>query len=249
MSLGITAAGWAAIGAVGVTGASIYGSNKAANAQEQAAQGAQATSDRQFDISRSDTLAQLAQTREDQAPYREAGKSALAQIMAGVGTGGQFSGTFDANSLAKDPGYAFRLQEGEAGINRGAAASGMSGSGAVLKALARFNSGQASQEYGAAFDRNSTTFNRLASLAGIGQTATNATQTAGTAANGQLNTLGTNYTGNTINNLGAMGEARASGYVATSNALGSGIKNLYNAYQAGPWTTGGGSGSVENVLI
>jgi hypothetical protein len=49
--------------------------------------------------------------------------------------------------------------------------------------------------------------------------------------------------------LGNAGEARASGYVANANAINSGIKGLYNAYQAGPWTTGGGSGSVENVLI
>lgn len=253
MSLGITAAGWAAIGAVGVTGASIYGSNKAANAQEQTAQGAQATSDRQFDISRQDTLAQLAQTRADQAPYREAGTSALAKIMAGTDTNGEFSQKFDPSKLATDPGYQFRLDQGIKGIDRSAAASGMAGSGAVLKALARFNQGTASDEYNAAYGRftgeQTSKFNRLASLAGIGQTATNATQQAGTTANGQLNTLGTNYTTNTMGNYGAIGEARASGYVANTNALGSGIKNLYNAYQAGPWTTGGGSGSVENVLI
>lgn len=253
MSLGITAAGWAAIGAVGVTGASIYGSNKAANAQEDAARGAQSTSDRQFDISRQDTLAQLAQTRADQAPYREAGTSALAKIMAGVGSGGEFAQKFDANGLTADPGYQFRLGQGISNIDRSAAASGMTGSGAVLKALARFNSGLASDEYGAAYARDSndktTKFNRLASLAGIGQTATNATQTAGTQANGQLNTLGANYTANTTANLGAIGESRASGYVANSNAIGSGIKNLYNAYQAGPWTTPSNGGSVENVLI
>lgn len=236
MSLGITAAGWAAVGAIGVTGASIYGSSKAAGAQEDAARMAQSSSDRQFDISRSDTLAQLAQTRADQAPYRAAGTSALAQIMADQTNPGGV-----ADGLAKDPGYQFRLNQGEAAINRAAAANGTGYSGAALKALARFNSGTASDEYGARF-------NRLASLAGIGQTATNATQTAGTAANGQLNTLGANYSANTTANLGALGESRASGYVATSNALGSGIKNLYNAYQAGPWTANT-SGSVENVLI
>jgi hypothetical protein len=253
MSLGITAAGWAAIGAIGVTGASIYGSSKAANAQEAAAQSAQATSDRQFDISRQDTLAQLAQTREDQAPYRAAGTGALARIMAGVGNGGEFAQKFDSSSLAADPGYQFRLGQGIAGIDRSAAASGMAGSGAVLKALARFNQGTASDEFNAAYGRftgdQTTKFNRLASLAGIGQTATNATQQAGTTANGQLNTLGTNYTTNTMGNLGAMGEARASGYVANSNAIGSGIKGLYNAYQAGPWTTAGNPGAVDNTLF
>jgi hypothetical protein len=252
MSLGITAAGWAAIGAVGTVAVSAYGSNKAANAQENAAHMAQESGDRQFDISRQDTLAQLAQTREDQAPYRAAGQSALAKIMAGVDTNGEFSQKFDGSSLAADPGYQFRLNQGTAALNRSAAATGLSMSGAALKALARFNSGLASDEYGAAYARDSndktTRFNRLASLAGIGQTATNATQQAGTAANGQLNTLGTNYTANTMTNLGNAGEARASGYVAQANNINAGIKGLYNAYQSGPWTTNG-SGSVDNTLF
>lgn len=234
MSLGITAAGWAAIGAVGTTAVAAYGANKAGDAQADAARAAQSSSDRQFDISRQDTLDLLKQQREDQAPFREAGKSALQQIMAGLNN--------PTASLASDGGYQFRQQQGEAAINRAAAATGAGYSGATLKALARFNSGLASDEYGARF-------NRLASLAGIGQTATNATQSAGTSANGQLNTLGTNYSNATTANLGALGEARASGYVASANALGSGIKGLYNAYQMGPWTTGGGSGSVENVLL
>lgn len=237
MSLGLSAAAWAGIGAIGVTGASIYGSSKAASAQADAAQGAQASSDRQFDLSRQDTLAQLAQARADQAPYREAGTSALAQIMAGMGSGGEFSQKFSPASLTSDPGYQFRLEQGIRGIDRSAAASGMSGSGAVLKALARFNQGVASDEFNNAYGRftgeQTTRFNRLASLAGIGQTATNATQQAGTTANGQLNTLGTNYTANTTANLGALGESRASGYVAGANAIGSGIKGLYNAYQLG----------------
>jgi hypothetical protein len=251
MSLGITAAGWAAIGAVGTTAVAAYGSSKASGAQADAARDAQASSDRQFDISRQDTLDRYAEQRADQAPYREAGRSALADIMAGI-NGGQFAQKFDANGLAKDPGYQFRLEQGIGNIDRSAAASGMSGSGAVLKALARFNSGLASDEYGAAYNRftgeQATKFNRLASLAGIGQTATNATQTAGTAATGQLNTLGTNYTANTIGNLSNLGEARASGYVANANAIGSGIKGLYNAYQMGPWTANG-SGSVDNTLF
>jgi hypothetical protein len=245
MSLGLSAAAWAGIAAVGTTAVSAYGSNKASKAQQQAAEGAQASSDRQFDISRQDTLDRYAEQRADQAPYREAGRSALSAIMAGVAPGGQFSGTFDAASLGADPGYKFRLEQGEAGLNRAAAATGAGYSGAQLKALARFNSGTAAQEYGAAFDRNSTTFNRLASLAGIGQTATNATQSAGTSANGQLNTLGANYTANTMTNLANAGEARASGYVANANAIGSGIKGLYNAYQMGS----GGSGSVDNTLF
>lgn len=249
MSLGITAVGWGAIGALGATAVTAYGSNKAAGAQADAAASAQASGDRQYDLSRADSLAQYNQAREDQAPYRAAGTSALAQIMAGMQPGGQFTGAYDANALVKDPGYAFRLQEGEAGINRAAAATGAGYSGATLKALARFNSGQASQEYGAAFDRNSTVYNRLAGVAGIGQTATNATQQAGTTTNSTLAQLGMANTNNVTSALSSAGEARASGYVAGANNLTSGIKSLYNAYQAGPWTTSGGSGAVENVLF
>jgi hypothetical protein len=237
MSLGITAAGWAAIGAVGTTAVSAYGASKAGDAQEDAARAAQSSSDRQFDISRQDTLDLLKQQREDQAPYREAGKSALAQIMADLANPAGVSAT-----LGADPGYLFRVNEGESAIKRAAAATGAGYSGATLKALARFNSDNASSEYGARF-------NRLAQVAGIGQTSTNATQSAGTSANSQLNSLGTTYANRNAAILGDMGEAAASGYVARSNAIGSGIKGLYNAYQAGPWTTGGGSGSVENVLL
>lgn len=231
MSLGITAAGWAAIGAVGTTAVSAYGSHKAASAQEQAAQQGQDEAAREFDLSRSDTLANLAKADAYQAPYREAGQSALAKIMAGLNN--------PSSVLPSDPSYQFQQQQGEAGINRAAAATGAGYSGATLKALAKFNTGLASADYGA-------NFNRLATVAGLGSTATNQTNNTASTATGQLNTLGANYTNNISALLGAQGEARASGYVSSSNAIGSGIKSLYNAYQAGPWTS---SGSVENVLI
>lgn len=251
MSLGLSAAAWVAIG---TTAVSAYSSNKAANAQEDAANRAQQTGDRQFDISRQDTLDQLAQTRADQAPYREAGTSSLAKLMAGTAADGEFSQKFDPSALPSDPGYQFRLQQGEQALNRAAAAGGAGYSGAALKALARFNQGTASDEYGAAYGRftgeQTTKFNRLASLAGIGQTATNQTQAAGTAANAQLNTLGANYTANTMTNLGNAGEARASGYVATGNAINGGIKNLYGMYSGGTLFSGGGnSGAVDNTLF
>lgn len=230
MSLGISAVGWLAAGTVASTAVSAYGANKASKAQAQAARDAQTSSDRQFDISRQDTLNQLAQVRADQAPYREAGYSALAKLMAD-----QANPAGITANLAKDPGYQFRLEQGTAAAERAAAASGMTGSGAVLKALARFNQGLASDEYGARF-------NRLASLAGIGQTATNATQQAGMNANGQLNALGTNYAANTAANLGALGEARASGYVGVSNAIGSGIRGMFNAGMMG-----GGGGNLTSL--
>jgi hypothetical protein len=244
MALGISAATWAVIGTTAVTA---YSANKSANAQEDAANAARQQSDDQYKLNRQDQIALLAQQREDQAPYRAAGTSALAKIMEGTSTGGRFSGDFDAMSLNKDPGYQFRRAEGEAGINRAAAATGAGFSGATLKALARFNSGLASQEYGAAFDRNTAGFNRLASLAGIGQTATNATQSAGTSAYNNIGTWGANNAALSGRLTQDAGEARASGYVATGNAVNQGIKGLFNAYQMGGG--GDGGGAMRNTLF
>jgi hypothetical protein len=69
-----------------------------------------------------------------------------------------------AAKMENDPGYQFRLQQGEEAINRSAAARGGRLGGATLKALAGYNSGMAAQEYGAANDRQ---MSRNAQQAGI----------------------------------------------------------------------------------
>ena len=56
-------------------------------------------------------------------------------------------------NFQEDPGYAFRQQQGERGINRAAAARGQFFSGRVGQELSDFNSGLASQEYGNAYNR------------------------------------------------------------------------------------------------
>lgn len=230
MSLGLSAAAWVAIG---TTAVSAYSANKSSKAQSGAASAAGERSDRQFDLSRQDQLAQLAQQREDSAPYREAGTQSLKQLMSGTAPGGEFDKKFSMQDYEADPGYQFRQSEGEAGIQRQAAAGGTRYSGAVLKALARFNSGLASQEYGAAYSRynNDQTmkFNRLSGLAGTGQTATQALNTSGQQVNASIAQLGNANETRVGNNLTDAAEARASGYVATGNALSTGIKNLYNA--------------------
>lgn len=221
--------------AVGSAVTSAYGSNKAAKAQESAARTAADTSQKQYEQTRSDQLAQYQQQREDQAPYRQAGYGALSQLSAGIGEGGQFARNFSAADFNADPGYQFRQQEGEQSINRAAGARGGLYSGATLKALSRFNSGLASQEYGNAYQRfnndNTTKFNRLASIAGVGQTATNATGQAGQNAYGVIGQAGMNNAGQVGNALQNAGEARASGYVGAANAFGSAAKQYYDYNQ------------------
>lgn len=210
-------------------------SSKAAKSQTNAANQAGERSDRQFDISRQDQLAQLAQQREDSKPYREAGYTSLAELMKGTAEGGDFNREFGADDFKADPGYAFRVAEGEAGLNRTLAANGSQYSGAALKALERFRSGTAAQEYGAAFDRfntNKTTrFNRLASLANVGQTSNQQQSAAGQRTYENIANLGASNVARQGQYLQDAAEARASGYVGTANAIGSGIRGLANSYQ------------------
>ena len=156
---------------------------------------------------------------------------------------GALSKRFTLQDYQADPGYQFRLQQGEQGISRAASARGGQYSGATLKALANFNSGLASQEYGSAYSRfnadQTNKFNRNATLAGIGQTANSATGNAGTSAYGTIAQVGQNTANQVGANLQNAGEARASGYVGQANAIGSGIKQAYNAYQQNQALQGG----------
>lgn len=122
------------------------------------------------------------------------------------------TGGMPYGGIQMDPGMAFRQQEGQRGIDRMAAARGQRFSGNTLRDSMRFNSGLASQEYGSAF-------NRLASIAGVGQTAT-----------GQQLAAGQNYANAFGANTNAAGQARASGYMGVNNALQSGINNGFNIF-------------------
>jgi hypothetical protein len=123
---------------------------------------------------------------------------------------------FTAQDFQTDPGYEFRKAEGMKGIENSAAARGGLLSGAALKAAGQYNQNFASNEYGNAFNRFNTNqtnqYNRLASLAGVGQTANNAVQTAGQ-----------NYANQAGANLMAAGNATAAGAQRASGYIGQGL--------------------------
>jgi hypothetical protein len=114
----------------------------------------------------------------------------------------------DMSAFFESPGYQFRRDEGMRGLERSAAARGGAFSGNALRALAEFNSGLASQEFG-------NYFNQLASVAGIGQTATN--QTAA---------YGADHAATAGANARYAGDARSSGIVNQANIVGQGINAL-----------------------
>lgn len=153
---------------------------------------------------------------ELQEPWRQAGINALNKIQSG-----DIMGT-------RDPSYQFRLTEGLKALDRQAAARGGLISGGALKAAQRYGQDFASQEFGNAY-------NRLASLAGVGQTATN-----------QLGQAGQANAANVGNLMTSGAAARASGYVGGANALTSGLGQYLNYSQnqsllnrMGPQSSGG----------
>jgi hypothetical protein len=154
-------------------------------------------------------------------PYREAGEQALNKL---IPLATEYT-PFGMQQFQADPGYAFRLSEGQKALERSAAARGGLMGGATGKALARFGQEMGSQEYQNAFNRyqseRQARLNPLQSLAGVGQTA--AQNLAGQA--GQFGS-------NLAETIGAGAQARASGYMGAANAITGGLGQYMN-YQQG----------------
>lgn len=134
---------------------------------------------------------------------------------------GYLSQTFGPDQFKDnlDPGYGFRLQQGNQGVMNAASSGSGSLSGPALKALMDYNQASASQEYGAAFDRFQTQqgniFQRLSSLADRGQ--------ASAAGVGQQGVqTGANIGANII----GAGNASAAGTVGVANAIGGSLSDL-----------------------
>ncbi len=137
---------------------------------------------------------------------------------------------FDPN---QDPGYKFRLQQGMQALERSSAARGGLLSGGTLKDITNYSQDAASNEYMNSYNRyqndQTTKYNRLAAMAGVGQ------QTAsqlGTMGQNASNTIGNilmtsgQQQGNAINDAA---QARASGYLNSAGAWGGAINGIGNS--------------------
>jgi hypothetical protein len=158
------------------------------------------------------------------SPYLAAGSTAINQLSAM----NPFS--FTGSDVANDPGYQFRLQQGEQAIQRSQAASGALGSGGTAKALAGYGQDMASQEYQNAFNRALTTYgtnvNTLGTLAGFGQNA-----------NSQAITAGNNYGNQTaaanLNTAGEQSNVAMQGNQYVGNTGLAGAEAAGNVYMQG----------------
>ena len=226
---------------------SLFGSSQQSKATEKAAESTGAASDRaaalQYQMFREQQAAQekaLAEQRALQEPWRQAGVNALGRMQ-----GGEFAQPaafkFGTSEFQADPGYAFRLAEGQKALERNAAARGGLISGGALKAATGYGQEMGSQEFTRARERalsdystnvarSDVGYNRLAGLAGVGQTATGALGQAagqyGTAMGQAAGQYGTNV-GNLYTQQGAnQGNALLAGAQARTSSYGD-IAKLY----------------------
>jgi len=218
----------------GSLAAGYLGSQAASKAAKEQAAAARYAADLQ--------MQQFQTTNQQGAPVRAAGYRALNTLGslgsgtyniydaegkptgAGIGTD-YFTQQYTPEEFAKgiDPGYQFRLAQGQEATSRAANMGGGMISGNALKGVQDYTQGLASNEFTGAFNRFQTgrtnIYNTLAGIAGLGQQSLNTTANAGTTA-----------AQNAGNAYQAAGAATAGGIVGSANAMGGGIAGAGQGY-------------------
>ncbi len=192
-------------------------------------------------------------------PYRFAGNNANDLLDQGLADGGRFNRTPTMADIQIDPGFDFRLGQGQKTLERSAAARGGAASGTALMDLTRFSQGLASDEYAKAFQRfrDSTgdAFSRLNTVAGRGMDAAgeegkntiNAAQYSGDKTVGAATYGGdkifdaSRITADNANTAAARngeyitqgGNAQAAGIVGKANADSSKLTGFFNGAMGG----------------
>lgn len=243
----------AGLGIAGIAGAgaTIFGAQAGANAQQQAASQANQLQQQMFNT-----------TQGNLNPFIQQGQSTnniLSYLLGtgGTGPGGAAGGQNGAGSLtstfqptmqqlAATPGYQFSLNQGEKSTQNSYAAQGLGSSGAALKGAAGYAQGLAANTYQQQFQnylgQNNQIYNMLSGQAGMGESAAAG---LGSIAQGTANSMNSNIIG--------AGNAQAGADVATGNAVAGGINSGVSSYMsynllqqmlANKATTAPGSGVV-----
>ena len=158
--------------------------------------------------------------REDMAPYRETGYTALKDIERLMP---MFTQQFGPEQLEQylDPSMAFRMKYGTKATERAANVGGGLLSGNTLRSLTEFGQDLASTEYANAFNRAQTEptniFNRLHAISGLGQNAVTTGVQAQQAYGNQASNIMT-----------GQAAAQAAGTVGQANAYAGAIGNIGN---------------------
>ncbi len=148
----------------------------------------------------------------------------IADLEGQISTAQQGGGGPDYSAFYESPGYQFQQEQGILAIDKSAAARGLLMSGGTLRELQRYGQGLASSEFG-------NYANRLASIAGLGQTAA--------LGGGQLGATAAGQVGSSLADIGQSvmsgGQAQAEGIVGAGNALQQGFGNAATALEGIDW--------------
>jgi hypothetical protein len=201
-----------------------------ANAAQSAANTQSAAAKYAADLANS----QYQQSRTDMLPWLNAGTGALGSLTQRLGTSAD-NGTGNYGSLLKpftgadlqnEPGYQFGLAEGNKQLQSQLGRGGSVYGGNALKAIDRYGQDYAGTKYNDAYQRYNTdqgnTYNRLAGVAGTGQTASS--YLGGLGASNASNVGGLVTSGAAANAAGTVGAANAYGNAFTQGA------SSYNNY-------------------
>lgn len=203
----------AAIAAAAGAGVNLLGSVLSSNAQSKAQKAQNAL---QLDMFNRQMAAQ--------EPWRQAGIGALSDMRSLMA---------DPSKIQDSAAYQFRFGEGNRALERNLAARGGSLGGGALRELTRYGQGMASDEF-------TNQYNRLASLAGLGQQSTN-----------QQGAYMGNYSQAGGEGQAMLGNIKASSYGGMANAIGGGISDYMNynllrdVYGSGSGGGGGYSGGMK----
>jgi hypothetical protein len=183
--------------ATAIVGAAVVGGVVASNNAKKSASATRYAADTQAAAAEEASSSQwemFQQSRADQLPWLQTGARSLSALEKKITAGpGKFT---------EDPGYQFRLAEGNKQIGRTASATGGIASGSTLKALTRYGQDYASNEYDKWLQRYYQSLTPYQSLANVGQTTASGIGKEGLYTGAQIGQ-------NTI----AAGNARASGYL------------------------------------
>ena len=137
-----------------------------------------------------------------------------------------------AQTMELDPGYRFAVDEGNQGIQRSAAARGTLLTGGLLKALGRYNTGMAAQQYDTIYNRASNNYDRARDIFTSNQdrpfNMLRALSKDGQVSAQGLSGAGSSYAANQGNLLTGQGNVNAAGQVGSANAWGGAANDIAN---------------------
>lgn len=237
MALGISAATWAGIGAVGSVGVGLYNGSQAADA----AQGANAATQAGNQAAIAEQQRQFDAIQQLLSPYVNAGTGALAGQQNLLGLNGNGAQQTAIDGIRGSAAYTSALQAGENSILQNASATGGLRGGNVQSALSQFSPQLLAQLI-------QQQYSNLGGLSSMGQNAAAGVGNAGMSTGNNIsNLLSANGQSNAANAL-AQGQTSTGGLNSLLGGIGAmGGLARYNAAGAMPGAFQTGAGTMSDL--